>query len=326
MANFFKHYTYSNYWTLLILLIFFLKNENSNAQNFNGNGGIMLSFGLTIGNHNQTLKAGAFAFGVLSVNDISIESGLSILSYTFLKRHTVSNKGFAFSYEFFALAGLGNNNNLLGSSVSNLNDIVLFVPQSDSNFSGFGFGFTKDFLPNELSKFNVRRGQFLMRFSNANHNIHLAFTNDSNPIKLFNGQGTDFGLTGTLNVGFTQITNTNSLYQLGLGLELFTPKQDFNKLPRNPINSDDGRKNVWFTEKPFNDLFYGNIYGYGYYQNKSYSVKSKLGVNSQKAGAYVQNILHDGAGLNPRFPWNVTTEDKVFYEVSSSVFTNTNLR
>jgi len=45
-----------------------------------------------------------------------------------------------------------------------------------------------------------------------------------------------------------------------------------------------------------------------------------VGINSHKAGAFIQNKLHDGFGLNPRFPWDVSRKDRLFIELSGSLF------
>lgn len=302
---------------LLCLCIY----TTNNAQEFNINAGILLKTEITLGNQNQWLKVGVFGFGTANYGDISIESGLSLAAYSFLKRHTVKQSGLGYSYEFFALGGIGQNTNLLGSAISNVNTALLFNPEGEGGFNGIGLGFGKDYLPGNLKSYGLRNGAILFRFSNANHSIHLAFRNDLK-FGVFNGQGTDYGSTGSLNIGFTNIQNVNTLYQLGFVVDLFTARPNYSLSPRNPINSDDGRKNVWFTLPPFKDLFYGNVYGYGLYQNNDYSLYTKLGVNSQKAGAYIQNILHDGYGLNPRFPWNVEAKDKLFFEFSSNLFYN----
>ena len=291
------------------------------AQRLEFNGGVLLKSEITLGNQNQWLKLGILGFGTANLGDAAIESGISLASYTFLKRHTVKQSGFSFSYEFFTLVGIGQNSNLLGATVSNENTAVLFDATGEGGFNGIGFGFGKDFLPKQFKSYSLRRGAIILRFSNANHSIHLAFKNDLK-IRIFNGEGTDYAATGSLNVGFANIQDINSIYQFGFGVDLFTARPDYSRPPRNPINSDDGRKNVWFTLPPFKDLFYGNIYGYGLYQNNDYSVYAKLGVNSQKAGAFIQNTLHDGYGLNPRFPWRVETNDKLFFEVSGNIFYN----
>jgi len=267
------------------------------------------------------LKFGVFGFGAANYGDISIESGLSFATYSFLKRHTVKQSGLAYSYEFFALGGIGKNSNLLGSSVSKTNTALLFNPEGEGGFNGIGLGFGKDYLPGNLKSYGLRKGSLVLRFSNATHSIHVNFKNDLK-LGVFNGQGTDYASTGSLNIGFTNIQNNNTIYQFGFVIDLFTARPNYSLSPRNPINSDDGRKNVWYTLPPFKNLFYGNVYGYGLYQNNEYSLYTKLGVNSQKAGAYIQNLLHDGYGLNPRFPWNVEAKDKLFFEVSGNVFYN----
>ncbi|OED41731.1 hypothetical protein AB832_03235 [Flavobacteriaceae bacterium (ex Bugula neritina AB1)] len=288
-------------------------------QQFNLDGGVSIKAEITLGNQNQWLKLGAFGFGTLNYGDISIESGVSLASYQFLKRHTIREKGLAYSYDFFALAGIGKNDNLIGSSFSSMNTIILVNPVGKSGFHGLGFGFGKDYLPKKLKSYGLKRGALLMRFSNANHNIHIAFHNDFK-IGWFHGEGTDYGVTGTLNISFTEIYDNTTTYQLGVGIDLFTARPDYSKSPRNPINSDDGRKNVWYTLPPFTNLFYGNIYVYGTYQKEDVYLHSRVGINSQKAGAYIQNILHDGLGLNPRFPWQVTTNDKIYIELNGGMY------
>ncbi len=302
-----------------ITCIVFLSCSLLYSQRFSADGGIMLKTEITLGNQNQWLKLGVFGFGTLNYGDISLESGVSFASYQFLKRHTVKTNGLGYSYDFFALAGLGKNSNLLGSSLSKMNTSIIFNQKGKGGFNGLGFGFSKDYLPKSLKSYGLKRGALLMRFSNANHNIHLVFQNDFS-IGLFSGAGTDYGVTGSLDIGFTAITNPQTVYKLGIGIDLFTARPDYSRSPRNSINSDDGRKNVWFTLPPFKELFYGNLYAYSTYQENDVSIHSNVGINSQKAGAYIQNILHDGLGLNPRFPWLVETKDEIYIEVSGSTF------
>jgi hypothetical protein len=272
-----------------------------------------------LGNQNQWLQVGAFGFGVLNYGNFSVESGLSFVSYQFIKRHTKKISGFAYSYEGFTLVGFGDNSNLLGSSVSKLNQEVVFNPNGDGGFVGLGFGFSKDYLPKELKSYGIKNGQFIMRFSNHNQSIHTVFTNDFKVGSLFNGERTDYATTGSFHVGFSSIIDANRIYQAGIGVALFTAQPNYSKPPRNPINSDDGRKNVWYTLPPFKDLFYTNLYGFAAYQDSNYSISSQLGMNSQRLGAFIQNKLHDGFGLNPRFPWNVTQKDKLFIEIAGSI-------
>ncbi|MFT5847359.1 MAG: hypothetical protein ACJARX_002388 [Psychroserpens sp.] len=66
-------------------------------------------------------------------------------------------------------------------------------------------------------------------------------------------------------------------------------------------------------------MFYTNLYAFGAYQDSNYSVSTRLGFNSQRLGSFIQNTLHDGIGLNPRFPWNVTQKDVLFIETTGSI-------
>jgi len=289
------------------------------SQRLQANGGMLLKAEITLGNQNQWLKIGAFGFGVLNYGDASIESGVSFASYQFFKRHIKKRSGIAYSYEVFALAGVGKNTNLLGSSVSEMNSAIIFDSRKKGGFNGLGFGFGKDYLPKDLKSYGIRSGQFIMRFSNATHSIHTVFSNDFKFGTIFNGERTDYATTGSLTVGVTDIRDLHRVYQAGIAVELFTPQPDYSRSPRNSINSDDGRKNVWFTLPPFKELFYANLYAFGTYQDEHYQLHSKIGVNSQWIGAYIQNTLHDGFGLNPRFPWKVDEKDQLFFEITGSV-------
>ena len=318
--TFYYHLSLKHFLVLHILIYLLQGSFSARGQRLEANGGVLVKAEITIGNQNQWLKLGAFAFGTLNYGDIAVESGASFASYTFLKRHTVRRSGLAYGYEFFMLAGIGDNSNLLGSSISDFNATLLTNSDGGGGFQGLGFGVEKDYLPGNLEPYGIRRGQFILRSSIANHNIHAVFHNDVHIGKLFNGEGTDCASTGTLTLGFTEIRDRNEVYQLGLGIDLFTPYPDYTREPRNPLNSDDGRKNVWFTLKPFNELFYGNLFVFGHYQGINYTLSARLGVNSYKAGAYIQNTLHDGFGLNPRYPWDVRQKSKLFVEFSGSSF------
>lgn len=303
----------------LLFIVFLIGTPKAKAQKLNTNGGILIKGTILLGNQNQWLQIGAYGFGALNYGDASIESGLSFVSYQFVKRHTKKISGLAYSYEFFTLVGIGKNSNLLGSSVSKLNNEVIFNPNGQSRFYGLGLGFSKDYLPKSLKSYGIKNGQFLMRFSNANHSIHTVFTNDFKFGVLFNGERSDYANTGSFYIGFSSIYDWQRVYQAGIGVELFTSQPNYSKPPRNPINSDDGRKNVWYTLPPYKDLFYTNLYAFGAYQDSHYSVSTRLGINSQRLGAFIQNLLHDGIGLNPRFPWDVTQKDVLFVETAGSL-------
>ena len=294
------------------------------AQNLVFNGGIVAAISLTLGNQNKNIKANLSSIGALRYGDAALESGISLSIGKLLQRHTIKTKGFVYAYDFFTLIGIGENDNLLGSAVSSIESKLIFNPNTNSHFKGLGFGFQKEILPNTLAIFNNKIARFITRFSNNQHAFDISFFNDFKFGKLFNGEGTDFGSTGGLKLGYTKITSSTSVYRVGTVIELFTPKPNYTKTPNNLTNSDDGRKNVWHTHEPYSNLFYANAYAFGTYQNEHYNTSAKLGFNSQKLGAFIQNTLHDGAGLNPRFPWDVTAKDRVFYEINNAILKSNN--
>ncbi len=307
-----KSYTY-------ILALYIAFTGGVVAQSFKVNGGVTASVAIVLGNQNQTLKGNIAAIGALRYGEAALESGLSFSLGQLLKRHTVKTKGAFYAYDFFTLLGVGKNDNLLGAALIDITPTFSFNPNTSGTFTGVGFGFQKEILPNALSVFNNRRGKLLLRFANAQHSIAVTFFNDLRFGRLFYGEGTDYGSTGALKVSYTEIVARNEIYSAGVGLELFTPKQDYTRTPDNGLNSDDGRKNVWHTLAPHECLFYTNLYAFGAYQNTFYNTAAKVGINSEKMGAFVQNTLHDGSGLNPRFPWDVTAKDKLFFEVEGAL-------
>ncbi|WP_299017625.1 hypothetical protein [uncultured Polaribacter sp.] len=216
------------------------------------------------------------------------------------------------------MVGVGNNLNFLASSFFD-NTLLISPTNNNQRFRGLGFGFEKEFLPKKLNTFNQRLGKLLMRFSKNNNSLNIQFKNDFRGGNLFLGEGTDFGSTGALMVSYSKIINAQEIFNIGIALSLFTPKPDYSKTPNNLINSDDGSKNVWHTKPPYPNLFYANAFVFGNYQKNNFSSSIKAGLNSQKLGAFTQNILHDSFGLNPRFPWKTDQKDKLFIELNTGI-------
>lgn len=292
------------------------------AQKININGAVTLDLKLILGNQNNLMQLGVSGFGISNYQQIAVESGVSVYLGYILQKHTIKKEGFVKGYDFFYLLGYGNNNNLLGSSLSQYNSAVLYNEQSDDSFYGFGFGFEKQYLPEGLKEFEQRIGRLMMRFSKESTSYQLTFKNDLRIGNLFYGDATDFGATGSLYLNYLNAVHRNEIHQLGFAIELFTPQPDYNRIASNLVNSDDGRKNVWHTKGVYNNVFYAN--GYVQYQlqrnNVVYQINS--GIESNKLGAYVQNKLHDSFGLNPRFPWDVNRHNQYYIQGEVQTFIN----
>lgn len=301
-----------------ILLITTLFAIQIQAQSVKSNAGFLIKAQIQLGNQNQGVKIGAFGIAAVNYKNMAIESGINLYSGYLFKAHTVKVSGLNYGYDAFVLAGIGKNTNLLASSFMK-DGAILATLENNQHFYGLGFGVEKEFLPGELNTFNQRLGKFLMRFSTANSSVNIQFKNDFRAGNIFKGEGTDFGATGMIAVSYSKIIGPQEIYQIGIGLSLFTPQPNYSRTPNNSKNSDDGSKNVWHTKPSYSQLFYANSYVFGGYQNTYFSSFIKSGFNSQKLGAYVQNTLHDSFGLNPRFPWNVSAKDLFFIEGNASV-------
>ena len=116
-----------------------------------------------------------------------------------------------------------------------------------------------------------------MRFANNDHSINVQFKNDFRFGKIFNGDGTDFGNTGMLQLSYSSIERRNRALHLGIGLKLFTPEANYSRTPNNLINSDDGSRNVWYTEGAHERLFYANVYAFGSMQEDDIYAFAKAG-------------------------------------------------
>lgn len=278
---------------------------------------------MIFGTQHQYLRTGIYGFGQAGWGNAAIEAGGHYSIFWALKRHGINHTGFGQQYEFFGLAGWGKNDNLLGSAVAVQPTEVIFNPEGEGGFGGLGFGINKDILPGNLKKFNSRRGNLILRYSNSQYSFYLNFSNDVRA-GFFQGQGTDLGATGSLYLGAVEIRR-DELRALGIGFDVFTPEADYLQLPRNPKNSDDNWRNVWQNKPPFDDLFHANLYLEMKYQHQATYVSGKLGIDSPKLGAYIQNSIHDSFGLYPRFSWPIEKKNKLYVELSgglSAIFTN----
>lgn len=293
---------------------------NSYSQPVKANAAVLLGTKINIGSQNKFIQLGVSVFGATNYKNVALESGFSVYTGYLWQRHTIYSKGIVKGYDVFYVLGYGQNHNLLGSSLSQYQKTVVHTNENSDSFRGIGFGFEKQYLPNTLQEFNQRKGRLMFRYSDHQSSYNLTFKNDLRLGNLFYGDATDFGDTGTLQLSYVKVGEMDEIHRFGMSLQLFTPKPDLLKIANNLINSDDGRKNVWHTIGRFKNVFYANMFAAYSYQNNFINYTTKLGIESNKVGAYVQNKLHDGFGLNPRYPWHVTQKNKLFVVVGMENF------
>lgn len=304
----------------VILFFLMLWYPVANSQGFKSNGGALLGVKMVLGNQNKMMQLGISTFGTASFGKLAFEGGFSLYKGFVLQRHTIATNGFIGGYDVFYVAGYGNNQNLLGSSLSQYNAPIIYDVDKKDSFVGVGFGFEKQYLPRDLKEFNQRLGRLMLRYAKNDVSYGLTFKNDFKLGTIFYGQATDFGDTGSLFLTYTSIKNKEEVSQIGLAIQLFTPKPEYTQIADNYTNSDDGRKNVWHTTGVYKDVFYANAYIAYKHQTHNFVYQSKLGIESNKLGAYIQNRLHDNFGLNPRYPWHVTKNNQSFVEADGQCF------
>lgn len=279
-------------------------------------GRISLNLNISFGSHDAHAKIGLLAFGVTGDTDLAAEAGAGLWAQSSLKRFGYSRASWSLGYETFGLVGYGNNGNLLGSTLSSLDTQTFFKDGDAEPFIGIGFGIKDERNPELLDDLLHRTGKVYVRFADNNYSYHAGFSNDLRE-SLFRGNARDYGQTASFDAGFAQ-GKSGQIQQYKFGFDLFTPKPDFNQEPNNTINSADGRKRVWFTQAPLKDIFNGNFYFSALQINDNKSWKASLGTDSKKLGAKLQNTIHDGFGLMPRFPWPVEEPNKLLWNITVS--------
>lgn len=280
-------------------------------------GGIQAKLEFIVGSQDVRAKLGLFGF-VAAEGRLSAEIGAGVWTYAYHRRFGAEENHFGFGYELFALVGVGNNENLLGSTISEHQTGAIFRSNRPGDFAGLGLGVSRDRPFGSLEKFAVQRGHALMRIARNQHSWQLNFANDLR-IGPFLGAAKDQGPTGSLQISYAEIDGRR-LQKYGLGLDLFTPNPDYARPASNPQNSEDGAKRSWHTTSPWQDLFHANLYLQFSRQQDNLAWSTKLGVDSKKLGALVQNTIHDSFGLYPRYPWPVEESEQLYVEASAALF------
>ena len=255
------------------------------------------------------------AFGFKNGSSVFINGSCSYEVYR--TKFGVKNYGSGINYSVKGILGWGNGLNLAGSLISTTSNNFFYDQSHPTSFNGFGIGVDVNLQFGTLKKFSNKRGNFLGLFSQKQTMIHFNFSNDFKS-GFFRGKGGDMGETGSLMLKIAQL-QSNYIDIYGVGLALFTPEPDYSKNPTQQKNSDDESAIVLPSTTPFENLYHGNIFGSFSRTSNYYSIALKLGVDSKKTGANIQNWLHDTFGLYPRFEWPVDEKNKLLFECATGV-------
>jgi len=301
---------------VLFFIILFLFVNKSFSQSFSGTINGAISVNILLGTQLKALNVGLSVFGTMSCrSEASVEGGLNFNFSPFIQKYGVYESSFASSLEMFGLVGFGENNNLLGSNVGLTKHTSFYdYTVKDGRFYGVGMTVILNKIKGDLSKFENKQGGFIFRFSEKQNSVAFNMVNDVNA-RPFSKSGSDKGSTARVMLSYTTVKGVE-LYGFGVGLDMFTPEADYGKAPRAHVNDEDGMVAVLINTKPYDDLFHLNLFTSFVYQNQSrnINVDGRVGVDSYKLGAFVQNAIHDNFGLFPRFSWPVTKK-ATFYSL-----------
>ena len=238
------------------------------------------------------------------------------VDYNVLK-YGVKHVAPTFYYENYVFFGDGRENNRSDFTyVSNLYRPNYGLANNINTFSGFGIGAKRYFFKKDLNHFSNQQAIVVGRVKTKNGMVVFRTNNDFKT-PLFRGGGTDQGETGTFYLGYSQVEG-QQVHTLSLNLNLITPVPDYSRNPDNPENSEYGMRAVLYGVAPHENLFHGNFYLGYVYQEGMFNQAVELGVDSQKWGGFLQNILHDSFGLYPRFGWDMEAKNKLYFQTTGT--------
>lgn len=306
---------------MIILLLF--SSINTYSQHFSGTINGAVSVNLLFGTQLKALNIGVSVFGTTTYKtEASFEGGVNFNFSPFIQKYGVYQDNFSGSLEFFGLAGYGQNNNLLGSNVGLTKHTAFYdYNAKGGEFYGAGVSFILNKITGDLKKFENKQGGIIIRLSQNQNSVAFNMVNDAIPGPLAKS-GSDKGSTARAILSYSTIKGVE-LYGLGIGLDMFTPVADYGRAPRANENNEDGTVAVLYNTKPYDNLFHLNLFSSFVYQHKdhNFNIDGRIGVDSYKIGAFVQNAIHDSFGLVPRFSWPINKKDKFYslFDINTSL-------
>jgi hypothetical protein len=283
-----------------------------------------LSLSMVFGTQDNLIDVGLSASGIIQNSTVALELNGGIGGDFFLTKYGAFTKGKSLNLEgYFITGSSGNRKNvpyyssdfIMPSFAMNQNGLQGEFP----TFSGGGLGVIKTIIKGGVKHLANQQWIILVRARTAANRLIITRIKNDFKVGFLRGGGTDHGQTGSFYAGYSILDNNNCTHTIGANFDMFTPKADYGRNPTNNINSSDGSHPVLYTLKPFGNLFHGNLFGSYHFLSPYFAQYIGLGIDSQKLGGNVQNILHDSFGLYPRYPWDMTKRNKLFIQLKSTL-------
>ncbi|MBL4669795.1 MAG: hypothetical protein JKY30_11100 [Flavobacteriales bacterium] len=307
-----------------IIVIGLLLSIKSFSRDFSGTINGAVTINILLGTQLKAVNLGLSIFGTTTYkSNTSFEGGINFNFSPFIQKYGIYQGNTSGSLELFGLAGYGQNNNLLGSNAGLTKHTAFYdYKVKNGKFYGIGMVVILNKIFGDLKKFGNKQGGFILRFSTRQNSVVFNMVNDVNA-RPFTKSGTDMGSTARAMLSYTTIKGIE-LYGFGFGLDMFTPEADYGQAPRGGNNDEDGTVAVLINTKPYDDLFHLNLFTSVVYQsmNNNINFDGRIGVDSYKLGAFVQNRIHDNFGLYPRFSWPVTKKNRFYSLLDLNTFYN----
>jgi len=296
---------------IVVIITLFLFSNKALSGDFSGTLNGAFTVNILLGTQLKAVNFGVSIFGTTTYKSTSVEAGINLNITPFFQKYGVYQGNFSGSLEMFALAGYGQNRNLLGSNLGLTKHNAFYDDEiNDGSFYGAGLVAILNNITGSLKKFQNKQGGFVMRFSHKQSSIGINIVNDVNA-RPFSRSGSDKGSTARAFISYTTIRN-KELFGLGFGLDMFTPEADYGKAPRSINNSEEGMRAVLINTKPYDNLFHLNLFSSFVYQNDNVGFDARVGTDNPRLGAFIQNIIHDNFGLYPRFSWPIEKKGKFY--------------
>lgn len=285
-------------------------------------GGAAVNVRLTLGNQNKSLALGIPLFGAAVGGHASVEGGVSYTLGQHFQMFEVGSLGWGRSalsstLDWQVQGALGQHRGFLG--LDSGSPTPLFANDRRKFTAGLGLGQRYNWLPTRIKEFENVQGTLKVFFAHGDFRESILFSNDTRmyfPLLVLGG-GTDLGPTASL-LGRLDIRNGRGVLSLGIAHDMFTPLPDRTRPPTN-TSVRQGKHGTYFTQGNFQNLYHGNTYTFAEFRERHWQASVKLGVDSQRLGAAIQDFIHNNVTGSPLFPgWDPNQPARLFLELSGA--------